>query len=64
MKYRVGRHLEGAKEVLTWANDMQLMWENKDIQATWPTYNELMEKDCGYFLQNPETADPELVFEI
>ena len=64
LRYRVGRHLEGAKEVLSWANDMQLMWENKDIQVTWPSYNELMEKDCGYFLENPETADPELVFEI
>ena len=50
--------------MLSWANDMQLMWENKDIQVTWPSYNELMEKDCGYFLENPETADPELVFEI
>ncbi len=64
MKYRVGRHLEGAKEVLSWANDMQLMFEGKDIVATWPGYNDLMDKDCGYFLQNPETADPDLVFEI
>lgn len=64
MKYRVGRHLEGAKEVLSWANDMQLMFEGKDIVATWPGYNDLMDKDCGYFLQNPETAEPDLVFEI
>lgn len=64
MKYRVGRHLEGAKEVLTWANDMQLMWEGKDIVVSWPSYDELMENDCGYYLKNPATADPKLVFDI
>ena len=64
MKYRVGRHLEGAKEVISWANDMQLSLEGKEVIVSWPGYNDLMEKDCGYFLKNPATANPDLVFQI
>lgn len=61
MRYRVGRHLAGAKEVIEW---MKTMMPEKQIEVSWPTYEDLMEKDCGYFLHNPETADPSLVFEI
>ena len=63
IEYRVGRHLEGAKEIINWAN-MMLMDPEKEVQATWPGYDELMDKKCGYFLKNPETADSKLVFEI
>lgn len=62
MKYRVGRHLQGAMEVINWM--MSMMPEKGEIIVSWPTYDELMEKDCGYFLHNPETADPDLVFQI
>lgn len=61
IRYRVGRHLSGALEVINW---MMTMDPTKQIEVSWPTYEELMEKDCGYFLHNPETADPSLVFEI
>ncbi len=61
IRYRVGRHLSGALEVINW---MMTMDPTKQIEVSWPTYEELMEKDCGYFLHNPETADPALVFEI
>lgn len=61
MRYRVGRHLEGAKEVIEW---MKAMMPEKEIEVSWPGYNDLMENDCGYFLHNPEEADPSLVFEI
>lgn len=61
IRYRVGRHLSGALEVINW---MMTMMPEKQIEVSWPTYEELMEKDCGYFLHNPETADPSLVFEI
>ena len=63
IEYRVGRHLEGAKEIINWAN-MMLMDPEKEVQATWPGYDDLMDKKCGYFLKNPETADSKLVFEI
>lgn len=61
IRYRVGRHLSGALEVINW---MMTMDPTKQIEVSWPTYEELMDKDCGYFLHNPETADPALVFEI
>ncbi len=61
IRYRVGRHLSGALEVINW---MMAMDPTKQIEVSWPTYEELMEKDCGAFLHNPETADPALVFEI
>ena len=63
IEYRVGRHLEGAKELINWAN-MMLMDPEKEVQITWPGFDDLMDKKCGYFLKNPETADPKLVFEI
>ena len=63
IEYRVGRHLEGAKEIINWAN-MMLMDPEKEVQATWPGYDDLMDKKSGYFLKNPETADSKLVFEI
>jgi len=62
IRYRVGRHLEGAMEVIKWMTTM--MPEKGEIVVSWPTYDELMEKDCGYFLHNPETVDPSLVFGI
>ncbi|MEG0864946.1 MAG: deacylase [Clostridia bacterium] len=61
MKYRVGRHLSGALEVLKWTASMM---PEKEVVVTWPTYAELMENDCGHYLHNPETADPSKVFEI
>lgn len=63
MKYRVGRHLSGALEVIDWMN-MMLMDPAKEVLVSWPTYEELMEKDCGYFLHDPAKADPSKVFEI
>lgn len=61
MRYRVGRHLTGAQEVISWMNQMM---PEKEVLVSWPTYDELMENDCGYYLHNPETADPTRVFEI
>lgn len=61
MKYRVGRHLSGALEVISWMNQMM---PEKEVVVSWPTYEELMENDCGHYLYNPETADPSRVFEI
>ena len=61
MKYRVGRHLSGALEVISWMNSMM---PEKEVVVSWPTYEELMENDCGHYLYNPETSDPSRVFEI
>lgn len=61
MKYRVGRHLAGAMEIIKWTNES---FPDKEVLVSWPSYEELMEFDCGKFLHNPETADPASVFEI
>lgn len=61
MRTRVGRHLSGAAMVIQCMNDD---FPEKEVIATWPGYDELQEKDCGYFLHDPATADPKLVFKI
>lgn len=61
MNYRVGRHLSGALEVISWTN---MNFPEKEVLVSWPTYEELMEHDCGYFLHDPSAADPSLVFKI
>lgn len=61
MRTRVGRHLSGALMVIEYMNQF---FPEKEVKVTWPTYNELQEKDCGYFLHDPKTADPKLVFQI
>jgi hypothetical protein len=61
MHQRVGRHLSGALEAIFWMG--QFMPE-KEVQVVWPTYQELMEKECGYFLHNPNEADPQYVFGV
>ncbi|NLB91080.1 MAG: deacylase [Clostridiales bacterium] len=61
MNYRVGRHLSGALEVIEWTN---MSLPDREVKVTWPTYSELMEHDCGYFLHDPQKADPSSVFDI
>ena len=61
MNYRVGRHLSGALELINWTN---MTFPEKEVIATWPTYDELMELDCGYFLSDPATSNPNLVFKF
>lgn len=61
MAKRVGRHLSGAAKVIEYMNQF---YPEKEVLATWPSYNELVEHDCGYFLHDPAKADPKLVFKI
>ncbi|MEF9894547.1 MAG: deacylase [Clostridia bacterium] len=61
MWYRVGRHLSGALEVM---KQTALFYPEKEVIATWPTYEELKEHDCGYFLHDPATADPAFVKKV
>ncbi len=61
MWYRVGRHLSGALEVV---KQTAAFYPEKEVICSWPTYEELKEYDCGYFLHDPATADPELVQHI
>jgi len=59
--YRSGRHLSGALEAI---NQMNAFMPEKEVIVEWPTYNDLKEHDCGYFLHDPSTADPKLVFKL
>lgn len=61
MEYRVGRHLTGAAKLLQY---LPMFYPEKEVIATWPGYTELVEKGCGAFLHNPETADPSQVYEV
>jgi len=59
MDYRVARHLAGAAEVI---KQMGEFYPEKAVQATWPTYADVMEKGVGAFLHDPRTADAKRVF--
>ena len=59
--YRCGRHLSGSLEAITW---MGQFFPEKEVLVEWPTYQQLQEHDCGFFLHDPAAADPALVFEI
>lgn len=60
MWYRVGRHLTGALEVITWAG---VFYPEMEIQCSWPTFLELKEiqeqgKDSvGCFLKDPSAPE-------
>ncbi len=58
MWYRVGRHLSGALEVV---RQTAAFFPEKEVIVSWPTFEELKEHDCGYFLHDPATADPDRV---
>lgn len=60
MDYRVGRHLSSTLEII---KQMSAFFLDKDLQVSFPTYTDVMEKGSGYFLHNPAEADPSLVFE-
>lgn len=60
MDYRVGRHLSSTLELV---KQMAAFFPEKEIQVTFPTYKDVMEKGSGYFLHDPDEADPALVFE-
>lgn len=59
LDYRVGRHLAGAAEVI---KQMGEFYPDKTIQATWPTYPELMTRGIGSFLHDPAKVDQRRVF--
>jgi len=59
MRYRVGRHLSGTLEVITWMNDF---FPEKELIINLPRYQELMEKGAGYFLHDPEKASADKLF--
>lgn len=59
MNVRVGRHLSGASKVIYYMNQF---FPEKEVIASWPSYEELVEHDCGAFLHNPETSNPDRVF--
>lgn len=61
IEYRVGRHLTGAAKALEY---LPMFYPDIQISATWPSYDELVEKGCGAFLHDPETADPNQVYEV
>lgn len=54
MWYRVGRHLSGALEVVKQTANF---YPEKEVIVTWPTYQELEEHDCGYFLHDPSAPE-------
>ena len=41
-----------------------MFYPEKEVIATWPSYDELVEQGCGAFLHDPSTADPNQVYEI
>lgn len=55
IEVRVGRHLTGAQKLLEY---MRMFFPEKDVVATWPSYQELCEQGCGAFLHDPAKADP------
>ena len=61
MEVRVGRHLTGAAKCLEY---LPMFYPEKEVIATWPSYDELVEQGCGAFLHDPSTADPNQVYEI
>lgn len=61
MEVRVGRHLSGCAKAIQY---MGMFFPEKEMQVTWPLYNELVEKGVGAFLHDPSTADPNFVYEV
>ena len=61
METRVGRHLSGCAKAIQY---MGMFYPEKELVATWPLYNELVEKGVGAFLHDPSTADPNFVYEV
>lgn len=61
METRVGRHLSGCAKAIYYMN---MFYPEKELVATWPSYNELVEKGVGAFLHDPSTADPAQVYEV
>ena len=59
IEYRVGRHLSSTMEVIKWMNDF---FPEKEIIVEFPLFADLMEKGAGYFLHNPEKANPDRLF--
>lgn len=50
LKYRVGRHLSGAMEFI---NNVGMFDESKMVMVEWPSYQDLMDNDCGAYLHDP-----------
>lgn len=61
MNVRVGRHLSGAAKAVYY---MGMFFPEKEVIATWPSYEELVEKDCGAFLHDPSAANPDQVYKF
>ena len=61
MNIRVGRHLSGAAKAVYYMN---MFFLEKEVIATWPSYEELVEKDCGAFLHDPAAANPDQVYKF
>ena len=61
MNVRVGRHLSGAAKAVYY---MGMFFPEKEVIATWPSYEELVEKDCGAFLHDPAAANPDQVYKF
>ena len=59
IQYRAGRHLSGTVEVIKWMNEF---FPEKELIVELPLFAELMEKGAGYFLHNPEEAEPKKLF--
>jgi predicted deacylase len=60
LDYRVGRHLGGAAEVI---KQMGEFYPPKAVDASWPTFTEVMRHGIGRFLHDPARADRRRVFE-
>ena len=61
MEYRVGRHLSGVLEVSR-TMGLEIFYPEFEMSVSWPTYQDVMENGCGYYLHDPATADPSRVF--
>jgi len=57
--YRVARHLGGAAEIV---KQMGEFYPAKRVDASWPTFAEVMQHGVGYFLHDPSKADRRRVF--
>ena len=59
MWYRVGRHLSGTLAMIKQMNDFE---PQRELIVSFPNYKDLEKHDIGYFLHDPQKADPSKVF--
>ncbi|PIE55031.1 MAG: deacylase [Dethiosulfovibrio peptidovorans] len=59
MKYRVGRHLSSVAELVRQMNDF---FPEKELQASWPEFDDVMANGIGAYLHDPSKAHSTKIF--